>query len=336
MKTVTLQQSLDHGRVRCDTCAHHCVIEKGRVGRCGVRENREGTLISRVYGRVAASHVDPIEKKPLFHFKPGAQTFSLATVGCNLSCRHCQNAAISQMPVDERRIAGHDVSPEDLVALAIEQRCRVLAYTYTEPAVFWDYAHDIAAIAAEQNMANVFVTNGFWSAQGLEGMLPVMQAANVDLKAYSDETYRRYYGGRLKPVLETIAAMRAAGVWVEVTTLIIPGLNDSDEELQSIARFIASVDRDMPWHVSRFHPTYRMTDVPVTPVETLDRAREIGWAEGLKYVYVGNLNDANGLSTFCPECGKSLIARLGFQVNDNRLVNSACPFCACEISGVWL
>lgn len=335
MKVVTHQKRLSDGRIRCDTCAHHCLIDEGEVGQCGVRENREGMLVSLVYGRVAASHVDPVEKKPFFHFMPGARAFSLATVGCNFRCRHCQNASISQMPVDQGRLAGQYLAPEAAVQAAVAQHCRIIAYTYTEPAVYWDYARDIAKVAQDAGLANLFVTNGFWSSQGLKGMLPLMDGANVDLKAFSDETYRNYFGARLKPVLETITAMRAAGVWVEVTTLVIPGLNDSDEELQAIAQFLVSVDCEMPWHVSRFYPAYRLMDREATSTERLHRARQIGLAAGLKYVYVGNLDDENGLSTFCAECGQPVITRLGFQVKESRLVDSTCPNCHCDIPGVW-
>ncbi|MCK5148389.1 AmmeMemoRadiSam system radical SAM enzyme [bacterium] len=335
MKSVTLQSPLDHKRVQCDTCAHHCIISDGEFGQCGVRKNDGGNLLSLVYGRAAASNIDPIEKKPLFHFKPGQRAFSIATVGCNLSCCFCQNYHISQMPVDAGRIAGETVLPDAIINAALRQRCHIMAYTYTEPAIYWDYAYDMAVIAREHGLANVFVTNGFWSGQGLKGMLPVMDAANVDLKAFSDDTYRDYCGARIKPVLDTIAAMHAAGVWVEVTTLVIPGLNDSDEELRDIARFLHDIDADMPWHVSRFHPGYRMTDRPVTPFETLQRAKEIGESEGLRYVYTGNLPDDDGMSTHCPACHVVVIRRIGFSIAENILQEGACPGCGEILSGIW-
>ena len=335
MKRCTLQTPLDSGRVRCDTCAHHCVIDAGEFGRCGVRKNSDGVLHSLVWGRLAAAHVDPIEKKPFYHFHPGAPSFSVATVGCNFTCQQCQNAGLSQMPVDQGRIAGESVTPEEIIGMASAQFCRVMAYTYTEPAVFWDYAHDTAVLAQEKGMVNVFVTNGFWSAQGIEAMLPVMDAANVDLKAFSDATYRQVYGGRLDPVLKTIATLREAGVWVEITTLVIPGVNDSDAELTDIARFLASVDPAMPWHVSRFHPTHRMTDRSATPSETLIRARKIGNQAGLFHVYTGNLDDPEGSTTSCVQCGAAVIQRQGFFVVKNRLQEGRCPECGAAVAGVW-
>jgi pyruvate formate lyase activating enzyme len=335
MKEAMLYQKLPDGRVRCETCAHGCALTEGQKGICGVRENRGGKLVTLVYGKAVSAHDDPIEKKPLFHFLPGSRSLSIATAGCNMRCLNCQNADISQMPVDHGRIEGEDFPPEDVVRAAKKSDCDSISFTYTEPAVFWDYAYDTARLAHPAGLRTVFVTNGFWSEKGLKTMLPYMDAANVDLKFFRDDSYRKICGARLDPVLETIRSMRAGGVWVEVTTLLIPGLNDSEEELRDIASFIRSVDPAMPWHVSRFHPIYRMTDRPATPVSSIQKAREIGLAEGLQFVYPGNIPGDDGESTFCPTCGKRVIQRWGFIVRSMDVRDGKCGFCGGRIPGVW-
>ncbi len=335
MKEAMLYKKLPDGRVRCETCAHGCVIAEGKKGICGVRENRGGKLFTLVYGRAVAAHDDPIEKKPLFHFLSGSRSLSIATTGCNMHCLNCQNADISQMPVDHGRIGGEDFSPQDVIQTAQKFGCDSISFTYTEPAVFWDYAYDTARMAHQFKLHTVFVSNGFWSEKGLKTMLPYMDAANIDLKFFRDESYRKICGARLDPVLETIRSMRAAGVWVEVTTLLIPGLNDSDEELREIASFIQSVDAGIPWHVSRFHPTYRMTDRPPTPISSIQKAREIGLTEGLRFVYAGNVPGDDGESTYCPNCGKKVISRWGFMVRSMDVQDGKCGFCGQVINGVW-
>lgn len=335
MKECLLYDKLENGRVRCHTCAHHCLLGPGQTGICGVRRNREGTLYTLVYRRIAAMHADPIEKKPLFHFLPGSRAFSIATVGCNMRCRNCQNADISQMPIDQNRITGNDMVPEMVVKAADDHGCESIAYTYTEPAIYWDYAFEIAKLARKAGLKNVFVTNGYWSEKALKTMLPYMDGANVDLKFFDDRLYRTVCGARLQPVLDTIQTLREAGVWTEVTTLVIPELNDSDAALRSIAGFVRDVSSDIPWHVSRFHPVYRMIDRPMTPADTVQRAREIGIQEGLRYVYTGNLPGGDGESTFCPECGERMIGRTGFSVRDIEIRDGRCPHCGERIAGVW-
>jgi len=277
-----LYKKLSGGSVRCDTCAHHCVIKPGSRGFCGVRENRSGALYSLVYGKAAAVNVDPIEKKPLFHFMPGSLSFSVCTAGCNMRCKNCQNYTLSQIEDCNDLPGGYDVKPESIAASALEHGCRTVSYTYTEPAVFFDYARDISAHAAEKGLKNIFVTNGFWSEKALKKILPFMHGANVDLKAFRESTYHDLCGARLQPVLDTIIRMAQAGIWLEITTLIIPDINDSEQELKEIAAFIRSVSCDIPWHVSRFHPAYKMNHFKPTSVLVLQRARDIGLDAGLK------------------------------------------------------
>ena len=324
--------------VRCRLCRHQCVISAGKRGICGVRQNRDGTLETLVYGRLIAAGDDPIEKKPIFHLLPGSRSFSIATVGCNFSCRFCQNADIAQMPADRKgRIAGEVTSPAAVVAAARQRGCTSISYTYTEPTVFFEFACDTARLAHADGLKNIFVTNGYMSAEALERIDPWLDAANVDLKAFSDDFYRRQCGARLEPVKETLRQMKRQRIWVEVTTLLIPGLNDDPEELSRLAAFIAGdLGPETPWHVSRFHPTYRLTDRGATPVETLRRAREIGIAAGLKYVYTGNIPGQGGEDTLCPGCGQTVIARQGFRILENRLQNGHCRACDTAIDGIGM
>jgi pyruvate formate lyase activating enzyme len=323
--------------VHCDLCHHRCQIKPGRRGLCHVRENREGTLYSLVYGRLIARHVDPIEKKPLFHVLPGSRSYSIATVGCNFRCRFCQNADIAQLPADRGgAIAGERTTPETVVADALARGCRTIAYTYTEPTVFFEFARDTARLAAARGLRNVFVTNGYLTTEALDAIHPHLHAANVDLKAFSDDFYRRYCGARLDGVLETLREMHRRGVLVEVTTLVIPGLNDSPEELRALAAFLVeALGPQTPWHVSRFHPTYRLTDRGPTPVATLAAARQIGISAGLANVYMGNVPGQGGEDTVCPGCGRTVIARRGFQVEAVRLADGCCADCGEAIEGIW-
>jgi pyruvate formate lyase activating enzyme len=277
--------------------------------------------------------VDPIEKKPLFHFYPGSLAYSLGTVGCNFRCRFCQNADIAQMATDyDGQIIGKSMTPEDIVEGAVAAGCQSIAYTYTEPTVFFELAYATATAAHKQGLKNIFVTNGYMSAEAMDMIHPVLDAANVDVKAFSDEFYKKQCGAHLTPVLETLKKMKTLGIFLEVTTLIIPGLNDDPQELKDLAHFIAAdLGDDTPWHVSRFHPTYRLMDRPPTPVNTLLRARDIGMAAGLKYVYTGNIPGQEGESTLCYGCGKTVIKRLGFTVMGNRIKNNQCPDCGAVI-----
>ena len=335
MKEAMLYEKLPQNRVRCHLCAHRCLIADGKRGICQVRENRGGTLYTLVYGRTIAQHVDPVEKKPLFHFHPGSLSYSIATPGCNFHCRWCQNWEISQVDRDHPLPEGQEASPEQIVAAARRANCSSIAYTYTEPTVFFEYAYDTARLAHQAGLANVYVTNGYMSEEMLETFHPYLDAANVDLKTFDDGVYRRHVGARLQPVLEAMQVMKRLGIWLEVTTLVIPGINDDPTELQRVARFVLErLGADTPWHISRFFPAYKMQNVPPTPVEALNRAREIGLAKGLRYVYVGNVREEAEQDTVCPACGKNLIERRGFVVLANSIRNGCCPDCGAPIAGV--
>jgi len=337
MKEAMLYRKLSDNRARCNLCAHRCMIGDGKKGICQVRENRDGTLYTLVYGRPIAQHVDPVEKKPLFHFYPGSTAYSIATPGCNFRCRWCQNWEISQMPRERHLIMGQMASPEEIVSAAQRSGTRSIAYTYTEPTVFFEYTYDIARLAHDADLANVYVTNGYMTEEMLETFYPYLDAANVDLKAFRDETYRKYVGARLQPVLDSLRRMRQLGIWLEVTTLVIPGVNDEEAELRDAAQFVAQeLGTDTPWHISRFFPAYKMMDTPPTPVETLRRAREIGLTGGLRYVYVGNVPDEGSQDTTCPACGRLLIRRHGFSIVANHIRDGRCPDCGTPIAGVGM
>ena len=329
------QEQKEGKKVLCGLCSHRCLIPPERRGICAVRENRDGTLYSLVYDKVIARNIDPIEKKPLFHFLPGSRSFSIATPGCNFRCKHCQNADISQLPHDHGGIVlGEEVSPAALVEAALRNRCSSISYTYTEPTIYFELAYDTARLAAEAGLKNVFVTNGYITPEALREIRPYLHAANIDLKGFREEFYRSICGAKLQPVLDAIRLYREYGIWIEITTLVIPGQNDSDEELTGIARFIKSIGEGIPWHVSRFHPTYKLLNEPPTPVETLRRARRIGQQEGLRYVYEGNV-PGDGEDTLCWSCNTILIERTGFSVQTNNLAEGKCGHCGAKIEGVW-
>ena len=335
MKEAYLYEKQEERKVRCHLCNHRCLIKDGLRGICGVRENRGGTLFSLVYGQVIARHVDPIEKKPLFHFLPGTSSYSIATAGCNFKCLFCQNADISQMPKDRNQILGEEMTPEIVLEEALRSRSSTISYTYTEPTIFFEFALDIARPAASRGLRNIFVSNGYMTEECLKEISPNLHGANVDLKGFSEKYYKELCGAKLKPVLKTLELMKKMNVWVEVTTLLVPGLNDSKEELQQLAKFLVNLDPDIPWHISRFHPTYRLTNVRPTPPESIRKAKDIGYEAGLKYVYTGNLPGDEGEKTFCHQCKELLIDRYGFFVRKNVIANSRCPKCSAEIPGVW-
>jgi pyruvate formate lyase activating enzyme len=303
---------------------------------CGVRVNEQGSLYTLVYDKVAAANVDPIEKKPLFHFLPGSWSFSIGTMGCNLACAFCQNDSLSQGPKQSHHIQGQSISPEQIVQSAIKHDCASISYTYSEPTIFFELMYDTSVLAKEKGLKNVLVSNGFMSTECLHELGPYADAINVDLKAFTDEFYTTYCQARLKPVLSNLKTIKELGWWLEVTTLIIPGLNDSREELQELASFLAQeLGPEVPWHISRFHPAYRMQDISPTPVSTLETAFDIGKRAGLNYVYLGNVPGHSTETTICPQCGQSVIQRRAFTLGKSNLHDSTCDHCGAKIAGVY-
>ncbi len=320
--------------VRCLLCAHGCRIKPGEFGFCGVRQNKDGVLQTLVYGEPIAAHLDPIEKKPLYHFLPGTRSYSVATVGCNFRCRFCQNWQISQLNKKDHRADGVPfVPPEEIVEQALIYKAQSIAYTYTEPTIFFEYAYDIARLAQDKGLANIFVTNGFMTRSALEQIQPFLNAANVDLKSFNDTFYRQTCSGRLEPVLQTIRNMKDLGIWLEVTTLIIPGINDSPAEIRDLTAFLAGIDPNIPWHISRFHPDYQFDNHAPTPLTTLQAAQKIGHEQGLRYIYPGNVSQ--DVNTACPECGQVLIKRRHYQVEKLDLTDHVCPKCQTPVAGIW-
>ena len=333
-----LYDRLEDQKVRCNLCSHRCLVKAGKRGICAVRENQDGILKTLVYGKLIAQNVDPIEKKPLYHVSPGSLSYSIATVGCNFKCRFCQNADIAQLPADRKgMILGDLFTPQEVVDAAEQANCRSIAYTYTEPTVFFEFAYDTAKLAHERGILNVFVTNGYMTPEALTMIQPYLDAANVDLKAFNDEFYKEQCSAKRKHVMETLRLMKSVGVFVEVTTLLIPGLNDDKVELKGLATFIADeLGPETPWHISRFHPTYKLTDRPPTPAESIHRARQIGLEAGLRYVYSGNLPGDTGENTICYSCGQPLIERWGYHISKNVIKQGKCPNCEAGIDGIGL
>jgi pyruvate formate lyase activating enzyme len=335
MKEALLYEKLSDNKVRCDLCNHNCSISDNSTGICGVRKNKGGTLYTLVFDKIIARHLDPIEKKPLFHFLPGSGSYSIATAGCNLRCSFCQNSDISQMPIERGTISGENISPEDIVNDALSLNAESISYTYTEPTIFFELAKETAIIAASKGIRNIFVTNGYMSEKCLEEISGCLHGANIDLKAFSDDFYKKQCGARLEPVLNTIKRLAEKRIWIEITTLLIPGLNDSEDELTKLAEYIKTQNADIPWHISRFHPAYRMNNISPTPADRIIRAKQIGYSAGLRYVYTGNVPGDEGEKTYCHNCGNLLIDRYGFTVNFNNLKNGHCPMCKSYIPGVW-
>jgi len=320
--------------VRCDLCPKACAIAPGRSGECRIRVNVDGVLRAVTYGRPCSVHVDPVEKKPLFHFLPGSRILSLATAGCNLHCKYCQNWEISQE--DPENLEAYRLPPAEVVALAKREKCPSIAYTYSEPLVYYEYALDSSSAARREGLKNVLVTAGYANRAPLERLFRVTDAANIDLKGFTEEFYRDVCGATLRPVLDALVLAKSMGVLVEVTNLVVPTLNDRDEDFRPLCRWIArNLGRETPLHFSRFHPQYRMKNLPPTPAAALDRARAIALEEGLHFVYIGNLFRPDGETTFCPGCRKPLVERRGFEVLRNRIRSGQCPDCQAKIHGIW-
>lgn len=333
VKEARLYEKLDKKRVHCYLCAHHCKISPSQFGLCGVRQNKEGTLYTLVYAQASAAHIDPIEKKPLYHFFPGTTAYSIATVGCNFKCGFCQNWRISQVSKKDVESLGSTLMPEEIVQEAQEKGCKSISYTYTEPTIFFEYAYDTARLAKAKGLYNNFVTNGYMTKEALSTIRPYLDAANVDLKSFREEFYVKNCQGHLQPVLDSLKYMKELGIWVEITTLVIPGQNDSEQELKDIAQFIAALGKDIPWHISRFHPDYKFLNYKATSLEILKKAEMLGKAAGLRYVYLGNvLEDSD---TYCYNCGRLLVKRVYFDVFQNNIKKGKCSFCGTAIEGVF-
>jgi len=336
MTEARLWSPLPGGTVSCHLCNHYCPIRPGKRGKCGVRENRDGKLYTLVYDKIAALNLDPVEKKPLYHFQPGTKTFSFATMGCNLNCTFCQNWSLSQTPREGGQIKGNIATPQQLVDEALRQKASSISYTYSEPTIFFELMQDTAKLAHENGLKNIMVSNGFMSTECLDELGGLMDAINVDLKCYTEDFYKDISGARLKPVLKNLIKIKHdLKWWLEVTTLLIPGKNDSPEELTQLTDFLANeVGTDTPWHISRFHPVYRMTDAPATDGDSLETAWNMGKKKGLKYVYIGNMPGLNRQDTYCPGCNKPLIGRAGFGLTTANLANGQCVKCGETIHGI--
>jgi pyruvate formate lyase activating enzyme len=338
LKEAVLWQPADDKKVRCNLCNWRCLISEGLLGHCCVRQNIGGKLYSLNYYKLCSANPDPIEKKPLFHFQPASKSFSIAAPGCNFQCVFCQNWQISQMAIEDGEIDGQAIEPARIVESALETGCKSMAYTYTEPTVFMELAADCGKIAKQKGLANVFVSNGFMTKEAIDFASDWLDGINVDLKSFSGDYYKNLCKANLKPVLDTIEYIaNHTKIWMEITTLIVPGQNDSDKELKQIADFLFNTcGADMPWHVSRFYPQYKFSDTPPTPASTLQRAETIAKAAGLRYVYIGNLRSTEGENTYCPKCQQLLIEREGFYVTKNKVKNSCCPDCGEKIAGFGL
>ena len=327
-------EKLNSDKVRCLLCPHQCVVAKGERGFCRVRENRGGEYYTLVHSNPCAVHIDPIEKKPLFHFHPGTGAFSIATAGCNFTCKNCQNWDISQAKPDDT--INYDMAPEKIVDLAIAYNTKTIAYTYTEPTVFFEYMLETAKNAHRRGVLNVYHSNGYINQEPLSELIPYLDGANVDLKAHSNEFYKEITSGTLYPVLETLKTLKQNGVWLEITNLVIPTKNDSERAVQDLCVYIESeLGADTPIHFSRFYPQYKLHNLPPTPIETLQRAAAIARACGIHYVYIGNVPGIPEENTYCPNCHKLLIERQGYSVDLVNLKDGTCLFCGTAIAGRW-
>ena len=320
----------DDTHITCLLCKHYCTLKKDKHGICGINFNEDSKLINKTYGYPSAIHLDPIEKKPLYHFYPASTSLSIGTVGCNFRCPFCQNYSISQTSDVNKDVY---YSPQDIVNLAIDNKAHSISYTYNEPTIWYPYAKDIGTLAKENGLKNVFVSSGYESDEVLEDMSSWVDAANIDLKSFSHEYYKKVLKTSLDGVLDSLTKFARSNIWLEITTLIIPDVNDTDEELHQMASFIANLGLDIPWHLSAFHPSYKMLETPNTPLSTLLRAKEIALSYGIKYVYIGNIR--NDSSTYCPKCNAKLIDRDGFSSKIIAINDSKCNNCSTKIQGVF-
>ena len=332
MKKALFFEQAANGSVRCLLCPHACLIGDGQTGICRVRVNRDGVLYSLNYGCLAAMNLDPVEKKPLYHFLPSSSTMSIAGLGCNLKCRFCQNSSLS---IDFSAPTGEEISPAQVLEAALQAGAASLSYTYSEPTVFIEMILETSRLARRAGLANILVSNGYISAEAGRELFPLLDAANIDLKSFSEDFYRDYCRGGLEPVLATIRSLAAGAVWLELTTLVIPGLNDSPGEADKIARFIAAISPDIPWHISRFFPHHELCDLPPTPERTVSDFIEVGRGQGLRYLYAGNSNLIEATETRCPQCSELLVLRRGYQSRVFFKSPGICPVCTLRIPGAW-
>lgn len=326
---------LDGNMVRCTLCPRQCQVPDGARGYCRVRENRKGTYYSLVFNHPCAVNVDPIEKKPLFHVYPGSTAFSLATAGCNIACKFCQNWDISQARPED--VSARTMTAAEVAAAAAGRKCRTIAFTYNEPTIFYEYMSACAKAGNERGIGSVVISNGFINAAPQKALLPLLKAIKIDFKAFTEKFYRDICGGMLEPVLASLKRIKAAGTWLEIVNLIIPTLNDSGEEIKRMAGWIVKeLGRDVPLHFSRYHPEYKIRNIPPTPPETMLRARQLAMAEGCRFVYIGNVQTEDGQDTICPHCGKKIIRRYGYTILENRMTGTVCGYCRGAIPGVWI
>ncbi len=326
-------EKLSGKMVQCGLCPNRCILSEGQIGLCKARKNVGGELYSMIYGKLSSIHVDPIEKKPLFHFLPGSKAFSIAATGCNMRCSFCQNWQISQ--VFPWEVESKEMTPQEVVDAATQSGSKSIAFTYNEPVVGYEFMLDVAKLAKEKGLKTVVISNGYINPEPLKELLPYIDAYKVDLKAFREEFYQKLTGGHLAPVLETIKIIKQSGVWLEIVNLIIPGENDSEEEIGKMAKWTKeNVGNDVPLHFSRFYPLYKLQNLPPTPPETVIKARKIAMEEGLKYVYVGNISYPEGESTYCPDSGEVAIGRQGYFITSNNLINGVCPTGE-KIPGIW-
>ncbi len=328
-------EKLPNRKIKCLLCPRECVIDDQETGYCGVRENHKGTYYTLVYGRACSANVDPIEKKPLFHFFPGSKAFSIATAGCNVLCKFCQNWEISQARPDQ--INSYTLFPADVAAYAKRTNCKIIAYTYSEPVIFYEYMYDCAEKGHEVGVRSVMITNGYIQAQPMRDLCDVLDAVKIDLKAFTEKFYREIVAGHLKPVLDTLILLKEEGMWTEIVYLVIPTLNDDPKELKQMCKWIMDeLGADVPIHFSRFYPVYRLRNLPPTPPKTLEMARDIALDAGIHYAYIGNVPGHEGENTFCPQCKKVIIRRIGYQVLENHITaRGQCEYCNQKIPGVW-
>ena len=334
MKEALLYKKGGSGKVECLLCAHRCTLKEGQSGVCRVRKNIKGRLYSLNYDRVAAIHSDPIEKKPLYHFLPASTSYSIAAMGCNFNCAFCQNHSLS-MVEDEAGILGERISPEDIVSAALRTGSQSIAYTYSEPTIYFELMIETARLAKEKGLKNVMVTNGFMSPEALGMMAPYLDGANVDLKAFSENFYRKYCDAGLAPVLDTIKGMKNRGIWVELTTLLIPGLNSDKDELKKLISFITELDPAIPWHVSRFFPHHKLLDTPITDTGLIFDVLQTAKETGIKYLYGGNIASDKWSNTTCPSCEALLIERSGYYTQVRNMSAGTCTNCGEKIAGVF-